>query len=72
MREILKEMGVVCQNKKTAEIIQDFHRQKFNSIYLMNREQAERHKKDFMFWSEKILDMNKHLNQLHKKLKIGA
>jgi hypothetical protein len=69
MQDILKEMGLVCKNKKTAEEFQSLHRQCFNEVFLMNREQAEAHKMHFLFWSEKVKDMNDHIKQLHEQLR---
>jgi hypothetical protein len=69
MQELLKEMGVVCQNKKMAEKILSFHRDRFKTLQLMDRKKAEEHRKDYNFWVSKIVDMQKHLDQLHRKLK---
>jgi len=69
MIEVLKEMGKVCENKKLSLMIQDFHRQRFNQLYKERPIEAEKHQKDFMWWTERLMEINEHINQLHKKLK---
>jgi len=68
MIKILKEMGRVCENKKISLLVQDFHRQKFNQLYKERPTEAERHQRDFMWWTKRVTEINKHIEQLHKKL----
>ena len=68
MLELMKEMGSVCQKRKIAEYFKDFHRSRFNELYLWNGEQAEAHQKQFLFWCEKVRDMNEHIQQLHERI----
>lgn len=72
MFELLKEMGKVCENRKVVEMLQDFHRRRFNDVYKINSEQAEAHQKQWAFWTEKLNDMNQHIQQLHNKLNNAA
>lgn len=69
MVELLKEMGKVCQNKKLAEDWMSFHRQRFQDLFLLNGEQAEAHRNHFLFWSNRIQEMNQHIQQLHERIK---
>lgn len=69
MLEILKEMGKVCESRRIGEFLVNFHRKRFNEVYLWNKEQGEAHQKQFMFWSEKVKDMNEHIKQLHERIK---
>jgi len=72
MFETLKEMGKVCESRRIGEFLKNFHRQRFKEILLWNKEQAEAHQKQFMFWSEKVEAMNKHIKQLHERIKEAA
>jgi uncharacterized protein YukE len=72
MLELLKEMGKVCQNRRMGEFLVNFHRQRFNELYLWNGEQADAHQKQWAFWSKRVTDMNKHIKQLHERLKGAA
>ena len=72
MFETLKEMGKVCENKRIGEFFKDFHRRRFNELYLWNREQAEAHQKQFMFWSDKVKAMDEHIKQLHERIREAA
>jgi len=72
MIEILKEMGKVCQNRRMGEYLKDFHRKRFKELHAWNDEQAEAHQKQFMFWFEKVREMNEHIKQLHNQLKGAA
>lgn len=67
--ETLKEMGIVCQNKNIGEKLKQFHYERFKYLSLYNGEQAKEHLKQFLFWGEKVGNMNKHLQQLHKRIK---
>jgi len=72
MFELLKEMGKVCEHRRIGEFFKGFHRQRFNELYLWNREQAEAHQKKFMFWNDKVQNMNSHIKQLHERIKEAA
>jgi len=72
MIKILKEMGNVCENKKVCLSVQDFHRRKFNQYYRWNKDKAQKHQQDFKWWSEKIIEIDKHIEQLHNQLKMSA
>jgi len=69
MLEILKEMGSVCEKRRIGEYLKDFHRKKYNELYLWNGEQAEAHRQQFLFWQEKVRDMNEHVKQLHERIR---
>ena len=69
MLKLLKEMGKVCENKKLCSLFQDFHKEKFNSLYLVNKEQAESHKEKFLFWLKQSNNMKKHIDCLHEKIR---
>jgi phosphopentomutase len=71
MIDILKEMGKVCRNRQMAEEIKAYHRRRFDDLYLCNLEQADAHRRDFLFWCAKINDMNEHIKQLHSKIKLA-
>ena len=69
MLETLKELGIVCNNKKMAEKICQYHLRNFFYFYKTDKQEAKRHRSQFLFWSEKIEPMKEHIEQLHKKIK---
>lgn len=68
LKETLKEMGKVCQNRKVCEEFRDFHRQRFMEMTGLNWEQADAHRNRFLFWTDKIALMNEHIQQLHERI----
>ena len=72
MIESLKEMGEICENRKLSVLIQDFHRQRFKELFDLSPEKAEKHRKDYLWWTERIAEIDKHLEQLHERIKRSA
>lgn len=68
MLKILKEMGKVCENRRVGESLRDFHKKRFKELLLKDITEAKEHLKSYIFWTEKVTEMNKHIQQLHKKL----
>lgn len=68
----LKEMGKVLENKRICESIRDFHRKRFQDLYLISAEKAKEHQEKYLWWMERITEINAHLNQLHESIKQSA
>ena len=69
MLDLLKEMGRVCENRRIGELLVRFHRKRFDELYLWDKKRAEMHRRSYAFWSARLADMNKHINQLHERIK---
>ena len=65
----LKEMGKVCENRKLGVLIQDFHRKRFKELFYINRKEAQVHQESYLWWTNKIAEMDKHIEQLHERIK---
>ena len=69
MINILKEMGQVCNNKRLAEILEQFHRDRFSTLIKLGRiKDANIHLKQSLFWKSRINEMKNHIQWLHKSI----
>ena len=69
MLELLKEMGVVCKNKKLAEGFVSHYSRQFQLNCNIDPLTARSDQKEYLFWLDRLKDINKHLDQLHYRLK---
>ena len=69
MLKLLKEMGAACKNKKLAEDFVSYYSQQFQRNYNIDLLTAGSDRKEYLFWLDKLGDINKHLDQLHSQLK---
>jgi len=67
--ETLREMGVVCRNKQIGERLKSHYRNRFQDSYQASPRQAEVYKKEFMWWLNKVMEIDEHLKQLHLRLR---
>jgi len=69
MLKLLKEMGTACENKKLAEGFVSYYSQQFRFNYNIDPLTAVSDRREYLFWLDKLVDINKHLDQLHSRLK---
>jgi len=68
----MKEMGKVLENKRVCESIRDFHRKRFQDLYLLSAEKAKVHQEKYLWWMERIMEIDAHLGQLHASIRQSA
>lgn len=69
MKDVMKEMGVVCRNKKIGEQMMNVYRNKFSNVCFVHPRKADKYRKEFLWWNNKVILMKAHLEQLHERLK---